>query len=229
MPRAHSIVSIILNKVMDIIPGPLWLLLFHSYSNMFVEVKWQDHISEPVQVKRGTKQESLTSPFCFNIFYQDLIEKLQVSNCGVKLNNKNYNCYSYADDILLSSLTVTGQQQLLDIANEYITDHGLLFNPDKTVCMIYGNNPFTEQPRWHMNNTSLKQENSMKYLGTTFGDSGGKSHINNRIKAATRASFGLLSAGVERPNVIPSVAIDIYQTVSVVCFSLDVTLVILIK
>ena len=106
----------------------------------------------------------------------------------------------------------TGLQQLLDIANEYITDHGLLFNPDKTVCMIYGNNPFTEQPRWHINNISLKLENSMKYLGTTFGDSGGKSHINNRIKAATRASLGLLSAGVERPNVDPSVAIDIYQT-----------------
>ena len=114
---------------------------------------------------------------------------------------------------MLSSLTVTGLQQLLDIANENITDHGLLFNPDKTVCMIYGNNPFTEQPRWHMNNTSLKLENSMKYLGTTFGDSGGKSHINNRIKAATRASFGLLSAGVEGPNVNPSVALDIYQTV----------------
>ena len=42
----------------------------------------------------------------------------------------------------------------------------------------------------------------------------GKSHINTRIKAATRASFGLLSAGVEGPNVNPSVArpIDIYQT-----------------
>ena len=52
----------------------------------------------------------------------------------------------------------------------------------------------------------------MKYLGTTFGDSGGKSHINNRSTAVTRASFGLLSAGVEGPNVDPSVVIDIYQT-----------------
>ena len=76
--------SIILNKVMDIIPGPLWLLLFPSYSNMFVEVKWQDHISEPVQVKHETKQGSLTSPFCFNIFYQDLIEKRLQLWCKTK-------------------------------------------------------------------------------------------------------------------------------------------------
>ena len=35
----------------------------------------------------------------------------------------------YADDSILTSLSVTGLQELIDTANSYITEHGLKFNP----------------------------------------------------------------------------------------------------
>ena len=39
---------------------------------------------------------------------------------------------------MLTSLTVTGLQKMIDLANRYITDHGLKCNPDKTECAIFG-------------------------------------------------------------------------------------------
>ena len=41
--------------------------------------------------------------------------------------------FCYADDLILTSLSVTGLQNLVDTANSYITEHGLKFNPTKTI------------------------------------------------------------------------------------------------
>ena len=77
----------------------------------------------------------------------------------------------YADDILLFSLTSVGLQTLINIANRYITNHGLAFNPSKTECMISGGNPFSVQPEWSMEDHSLRMVPSIKYLGTMLSSS----------------------------------------------------------
>ena len=33
---------------------------------------------------------------------------------------------------------MTGLQRMIDLANRYITDHGLKCNPNKTKCAIFG-------------------------------------------------------------------------------------------
>ena len=137
---------IILKKAMGIVPDPLWLLMYQSYADVCVVIRWKNYLSESIHVTCGTKQGSLTSPYFFNFFYQELVELLQKSNCGITIGNNHYHCYCYADDLLLSSLTVTGLQRLIDIARNYVSDHGLQFNPEKTSCIVLGNNPFTTQP-----------------------------------------------------------------------------------
>ena len=64
------------------------------------------HISHCIPVNCRTKQGGLTSPFIFNLFYQPLVQKLQDSNYGVRIGKSNFNCFCYADDLLLCS-TVT--------------------------------------------------------------------------------------------------------------------------
>ena len=80
----------------------------------------------------------ISSPFLFNIFYQDLVEKLSKCTGGILINNDTYNVFCYADDLILTSLSVTGLQELIDTANSYITEHGLKFNPTKTICTTLG-------------------------------------------------------------------------------------------
>ena len=113
---------------------------------------------------------------------------------------------------MLTSLTVSGLQKLLDIASEYIDNHGLKFNPGKTSCVIFGKNPFSVSPVWKLDDTVLKIETSMKHLGTSLGDLNGSIHTETRIKAATKAFYGVQSAGIASPNVNSDIVMDVYKS-----------------
>ena len=60
------------------------------------------------------------------------------------LDNTSYNVSCYADDVLLTSTTVTGLQRLIDGADKYISSHGLWFNPIKTHCITFGKTSFVK-------------------------------------------------------------------------------------
>ena len=99
------------------------------------------------------------------MFYYDLVQLLQETNCGVRIGNLNYNCLYYADDILLCSTTFLGLQKLMSAASMCIKNYGLKFNPDKTTRMIMGRNPFTTTPVCLIKDSPIKIENNIKQLG----------------------------------------------------------------
>ena len=50
-----------------------------------------------------------------------MIDILNNINCGISINDNNYDVCCYEDDVLLTSVTSTGLQLLIDTANSYIT------------------------------------------------------------------------------------------------------------
>ena len=126
-------------------------------------------------------------PFLFNLFYQDLINELSNSADGIKIKNVLYNVFCYADDILLASLTVTSLQSMINLADKYISDHGLKFNPLKTECVSFSqNNFFVSSRAWSLNGVELVNSDSIKYLGVTLANKPSV-HVNDRIAACRRA------------------------------------------
>ena len=115
-----------------------WLLLVNWYKSITIQIKHNCELSIPIKVCKGTRQGGLSSPFLFNLFYQEMVEALAECNVGIKINGTSYNLFVYADDILLTSLSATGLQTMINVADKYITDHGLRFNPSKTECTIFG-------------------------------------------------------------------------------------------
>ena len=115
--------------------------------------------------------------------------------------DQSFFVYCYADDILIRSTSVTGLQELLNIATSYIVSHGLKFNPKKTSCYIMGRNPFTTDPQWFIDSELLKIEDSIPYLGSVLGDPKGKAHCESRIRATTRSYFALQGANIKFPGV----------------------------
>ena len=63
----------------------------------------------------------------FNMCYHDLVNLLSESTGSICINGFSY-VFCHADDLLFTSLTETGFQKLINVANEYITSHGLRFN-----------------------------------------------------------------------------------------------------
>jgi hypothetical protein len=118
-------------------------------------------LSDIIRVERDTRQGSLSSPFLFTIFYQDMIVELSNTIGGICIDNTSYNVSCYADDVLLTSTTVTGLQRLIDVADKCISSHGLRFNSIKTHCITFGKTSFVKDPEWSLDGTVLTQSNSV--------------------------------------------------------------------
>ena len=204
--------SVLLLKTMDILPSNIWKLMVYWYDNLLVHIKWGGLLGGSVPVKCGTRQGGLASPWIFNLFYKDLINMLSESNNGVTIKGINYNVYCYADDILISSTSVTGLQSMIDTANTYINQHGLHFNSTKTTCMIYGDNPFVELPRWTLDGAELETKSSLTYLGVELTYKGGSDHCQTRIRSAQKAYYSLQQAGLHWNGVSPLTAREIFTT-----------------
>ena len=180
---------------MDAIHDHCWLILVSWYKSITVQIKHKRELNNPIKVCKGTRQGGL-SPFLFNLFYQEMTESL--AECT------SYNLFVYADDILLTSLTATGLQTMISVADKYITDHGLRFNPSKTECKIFGKCHLDPPPEWRLGGTHLVQTNSVNYLGVTLSHCKPHEHVDKRIIACRRAYFALQGAGFNNKTLMPS-------------------------
>ena len=130
--------SILFYKAAAVLSKHCWHVMHTWYSKLTVQVKWCGTLSSTIEVGVGTRQGGLSSPFLFNLFYQDLISLLSNCSGGIRIQNDTYNVYCYADDLIIASLSVTGLQDMIHAATSYIVDHGLNFNPAITTCKTFG-------------------------------------------------------------------------------------------
>ena len=78
------------------------------------------------------------------------------------INGTRYNVSCYADYLILISLTLTGLQSLIDVANEHIMSHGLWFNPTKAQCITFGKQFLHPNPTWNIQGITLAQTEAIE-------------------------------------------------------------------
>ena len=142
----------------------------------------------------------------FNIFYQELVDALSKCSGG----NDSFNVFCFADDLILTSLSFTGLQELIDTASSYIIANGLKFNATKTICISLGAKHFEITPEWHLNGSVLREEAAVTYHGTVLS-SNPKLHFDTKIKSATRTFYGLQCAGLCAGGVAPTVSAHMFN------------------
>ena len=98
-------------------------------------VRWKNECSSMFSVLNGVRQGGILSPLLFNVYMDKLSSKLNVTQAGCSIGNVTINHLMYADDIVLFAPSVKGLQRLLNICNEYGTQHSIIFNKTKSVCM----------------------------------------------------------------------------------------------
>ena len=130
---------------------------------------------------------------------------------GISIASHRFNVFCYADDIFLASTTVTGLQRLINCAVNYISNHGLRFNPGKTQCIIYGKNPFNLQPSWHIDTCELQIAENLEYLGTFLGHNGSNAHISKQITSCRRAFYSLQGAGICKKGLEINTAVYVFK------------------
>ena len=68
--------AVMFQKALKVVPSLLWRILVYWYNRLTVIIKWGNAISNPIPISIETRQGGLSSPFIFNIFYQDLVKTL---------------------------------------------------------------------------------------------------------------------------------------------------------
>lgn len=196
-------------KAIGVVPMLYWRILIFWYRRLSVVIRWGGQVSKHIVIRKGTRQGGLSSPYIFNLLYQDLIQELSEMNCGVRINTSTYNVCCYADDLLLSSLTVAGLQKLIDASDKYIVNHGLRFNPQKTTCVTFGSSKFPSR-KWYLQQTQPAETDEIKHHGVVFSKDK-RSHVNSRIQSTKRAFYSLQGAGLCHRGCSPGTITHIFS------------------
>ena len=73
----------------------------------------------------------------------------------------------YADDVILLSPSAFGLQVLLNVCEKFATDHDIVYNTKKTVCMLIRPKMLKtlKTPEVSLCGTTLRVVDDYKYLG----------------------------------------------------------------
>jgi len=189
-----------------------WRLLLSWYERLSARIKWKGAYTEPIPIKKGTRQGGLSSPLLFNITYAELVTELTTSNAGINIHGNKFNAFIYADDILLASGSTTGLQELICIASASIAKLGLQFNATKSLCSTVGKNVFTTEPEWFMQQKRLPVTDKLKYLGAIISNDP-DNHSSARISDFNKSYFSLLPSGINRYEMSSDVKQKLFSSV----------------
>ena len=154
------------------IPGYILRILSYWYKNQDMCIRWGDAYSAKFKVTNGVRQGGILSPYLFNVYVDELSEKLNKCNVGCNLNRLLINHIMYADDLVLISPSSAGLSQLLRECEKFGTRHDVKYNAKKSAVMIYRSMTLKgcTIPNFNLNGMILHVVASYKYLGHYITD-----------------------------------------------------------
>ena len=159
-------------------------LIMNLYWDQQAAVRWNDKLSNYVDIKSGVRQGCVLSPDLFSL-YTELIMRNISEYEGIKVGGVNLNNLRYADD---TALMADSQQKLQDILDKVVEESerkGLEINKKKSFTMVFSKKERNPACKVTVKGEIVEQAQSFSYLRsvvTCDGRSG--SEIKRRIGIA---------------------------------------------
>jgi len=148
------------------VPIVIIRILFYWYREQLVCIKWCNTTSECFKVTNGVRQGSVLSPKIFAIYVDQLSELLINCKAGCFIDNVCFNHLFYADDLCLLAPSAIALQKLINMCNEYGIDNDIMYNPLKSIGVIFKPNRYRLRcPTVHLGGEVIDYKEWVKYLG----------------------------------------------------------------
>ena len=130
---------------------------------------WGTAVSQYFRIYSGVRQGGILSSKLFALYMNGLSSALSPCKAGYYINEQCMNHIMYVDDIYVMAPTAIALQKLLDVCFEYSIANDLLFNPVKSVCIVFKPCRFKLYcPTVSIGTEPLTYVNTVKYLGFAF-------------------------------------------------------------
>jgi hypothetical protein len=152
------------HKIIDKISDPEWRVIYNYYDISVCYRILNGQKSEAFKTSVGVKQGGPMSPFLYNVYTQDLIDKIENLNSGPRIKELQISAIMYADDIMLMSTTRKGLEKMLNETASYLKEWKIKMNLNKTNYLVVGEERIHECPII-INNECIQRVTKIKYLG----------------------------------------------------------------
>jgi hypothetical protein len=120
--------------------------------------------SKCFKLTQGVRQGSILSPFLYNIYTNQLLNKVQNINVGTVIYNTPTCITLYADDIILLSTTIRGLQDMKKDCVQFGYENCIKFNSGKTEFIISVKSSF-KNITLNIDGQVIEPKDSLKHLG----------------------------------------------------------------
>ena len=149
------------------IPGYILRIIVFWYENQSMAVKWGNIVSQSFTVSNGVRQGGILSPHFFNVYINDLSNRLNGYRIGCMLGEIVLNHLMYADDLVLISPSTSGLSKLLVECENFGIEYDIKFNSNKSAIMLISpdGNSCQKYPNFKINNENINVVSEYTYLG----------------------------------------------------------------
>ena len=167
--RVHH--TMLFRKLIDRgIPLYIVKIMSYWYAEQKLCVKWGQNYSDKFKITNGVRQGSVISPLLYNVYIDQLSDRLNALNVGCAVGEDILNHACYADDLLLLSPSSSGMRKLLETCSGYGQTHDIKFNAAKSVSMVFRGrrSPLGlggHSPALKLNGDTIPRKSTTRYLG----------------------------------------------------------------
>ena len=101
-------------------------------------VRFGSAISSFVSLECGVRQGGVLSPHLFNLYIDDVINRISNSKYCCNVRFACVSIFMYADDLILMSPSITVLQKLFKIVEDELMALEMSINPSKSSCIRFG-------------------------------------------------------------------------------------------
>ena len=117
------------------VPVEVQNLIQDLYTDATTVIQLPAETTRPIKINSGVKQGCPLTPLLFNLIMDELIERVEVRGCRVKVNHLPISIMSFADATLLISDSYSGMKIILDECEQFSDEKGLSVNARKSMSL----------------------------------------------------------------------------------------------